>query len=94
MPGPLGACRDVFDLLLAAEQSDPELYRWHGAVVPAYLLQHPADAVDRFRDSQFRVLQLFRARGLDGLHRFAAGQRRRNSHRIGDVPRFDDVLES
>lgn len=40
--GPLGTCVDYYHAILAEEQGDPQMYRWHAPVVCAYLLQHPA----------------------------------------------------
>lgn len=77
------SCEDVYHEILAAEQLDPMLGRWHTVVVCAYLLQHPSQAVAQFLDGQFRMLQLYRDRGLDALLRFAAHQRNRNRHNAG-----------
>ncbi|MGW4801375.1 DUF5946 family protein, partial [Nonomuraea sp. NPDC004297] len=40
--GPLGACADYYHSILAEEQRDPVMYRWHPVVVCVYLLQHPS----------------------------------------------------
>lgn len=79
--GPLGGCVDYYHAILAEEQADPQMYRWHAPVVCAYLLQHPARSHERHLDSQFRLLQLYLDRGLDALLRVAAHQVARNNHR-------------
>lgn len=75
-------CEDVYHEILAAEQQDPTLARWHTVVVCAYLLQHPAQGYAAFLDGQFRMLLLYRDRGLDTLLRVAAHQRARNRHGV------------
>lgn len=75
-------CEDVYHEILAAEQLDPTLGRWHTVVVCAFLLQHPAQGKAAFLNTQFRILQLYRERGLDALLRFANHQRDRNRHSI------------
>lgn len=57
------------------------MYAWHAVSVSAYLLQHPSTASDRHRDAQFRILQLYRDRGMDALQGFVRHQRARNNHR-------------
>lgn len=79
--GPLGVCADYYHAILAEEQADPRMYRWHAPVVCAYLLQHPAEAHEKHLDNQFRLLQLYLDRGLDALLRVAAHQVARNNHR-------------
>lgn len=79
--GPLGMCVDYYHGILAEEQSDPRMYRWHAPVVVAYLLQHPSRADEKYLDSQFRQLQLYVDQGLDALLRLAAHQVARNNHR-------------
>ncbi|MEV4321909.1 DUF5946 family protein [Microbispora rosea] len=86
-PGPLGECVDYYHAILAEEQADPEMYRWHTVVVCAYLLQHPARAYDKYLDGQFRLLQLYLDKGLDALLRVAAHQVARNRH--GSWPGYD-----
>ncbi|MEV5743550.1 DUF5946 family protein [Microbispora rosea] len=86
-PGPLGECVDYYHAILAEEQADPEMYRWHTVVVCAYLLQHPARAYDKYLDGQFRLLQLYLDKGLDALLRVAAHQVARN--RNGSRPGYD-----
>lgn len=81
MPDGVG-CDAVYHEILAAEQQDPVLARWHAVVVCAYLLQHPADGHAAYLDSQFRMLQLYRDRGLGALLRVAAHQRARNRHGV------------
>jgi len=76
--GPLGACLDYFHGILAEEQTDPQMYRWHLPVVCAYLLQHPSRAHEKYLDGQFRQLQLYLDKGLDALLRVAAHQVSRN----------------
>ncbi|MGW0809277.1 DUF5946 family protein [Nonomuraea sp. NPDC002799] len=79
--GPLGVCADYYHAILAEEQADPQMYRWHAPVVCAYLLQHPSGSREKYLDGQFRWLQLFVAEGLDALLRVMAHQVARNSHR-------------
>ncbi|NRQ34430.1 hypothetical protein HII36_21610 [Nonomuraea sp. NN258] len=76
--GPLGVCVDYYHAVLAEEQGDPLMYRWHAPVVCAYLLQHPARAHQKYLDGQFRQLQLFLDLGLDAMLRLAAHQVTRN----------------
>ncbi|WP_371785054.1 DUF5946 family protein [Streptosporangium subroseum] len=79
--GPLGMCVDYYHGILAEEQSDPQMYRWHAPVVVTYLLQHPSRAHEKYLDDQFRQLQLYVDQGLDALLRLAAHQVARNNHR-------------
>ncbi|MDP4509400.1 DUF5946 family protein [Nonomuraea turcica] len=79
--GPLGECVDYYHAILAEEQADPQMYRWHAPVVCAYLLQHPSRAHEKYLDSQFRLLQLYVDKGIDALLRVAAHQVARNKHR-------------
>ncbi|MBB3732541.1 DUF5946 family protein [Nonomuraea dietziae] len=79
--GPLGVCADYYHAILAEEQADPEMYRWHAPVVCAYLLQHPSRGHEKYLDSQFRYLQFYVDKGLDALLRVAAHQVARNNHR-------------
>ncbi|MEV0151025.1 MULTISPECIES: DUF5946 family protein [unclassified Nonomuraea] len=79
--GPLGLCVDYYHAILAEEQADPQMYRWHAPVVCAYLLQHPSRAHEKYLDGQFRQLQLYVDKGLDALLRVAAHQVARNGHR-------------
>ena len=76
----LGLCVDYYHAILAEEQSDPQMYRWHLPVVCAYLLQHPSRGHAKYLDAQFRQLQLYLDRGLDALLRVAAHQVARNKH--------------
>ncbi|MEU6743169.1 DUF5946 family protein [Streptosporangium sandarakinum] len=85
--GPLGVCADYYHAILAEEQADPRMYRWHAPVVCAYLLQHPSRAHERYLDGQFRQLQLYLDKGLDALLRVAAHQVARNRH--GARPGYD-----
>ncbi|MEU6413862.1 DUF5946 family protein [Microbispora sp. NPDC046933] len=78
--GPLGGCVDYYHAILAEEQTDPQMYRWHTPVVCAYLLQHPSRAHGKYLDGQFRLLQLYVDKGLDALLRVAAHQVARNRH--------------
>jgi hypothetical protein len=78
--GPLGVCVDYYHGILAEEQADPQMFRWHAPVVCAYLLQHPSRAHEKYLDSQFRLLQLYVDKGLDALLRVAARQVARNKH--------------
>ncbi|MGC5016240.1 DUF5946 family protein [Streptosporangium sp. DT93] len=78
--GPLGVCADYYHGILAEEQADPQMYRWHAPVVCAYFLQHPSTAHERYLDGQFRQLQLYVDKGLDALLRVAAHQVARNKH--------------
>ncbi|MFC7645554.1 DUF5946 family protein [Streptosporangium lutulentum] len=78
--GPLGVCADYYHGILAEEQADPQMYRWHAPVVCAYLLQHPSGAHEKYLDVQFRMLQLYVDKGLDALLRVAAHQVARNKH--------------
>ncbi len=80
--GPLGECVDYYYAILAEEQTDPQMYRWHTTVVCAYLLQHPARAHEKYLDTQFRLLQLYLDKGLDALLRVAAHQVARNRHGV------------
>ncbi|MEV7801663.1 DUF5946 family protein [Microbispora sp. NPDC088329] len=80
--GPLGECADYFYAVLAEEQADPQMYRWHAVVVCAYLLQHPARAHEKYLDVQFRLLQLYLDKGLDALLRVQAHQVARNKHGV------------
>ncbi|MFC5825689.1 DUF5946 family protein [Nonomuraea insulae] len=79
--GPLGLCADYYNAILAEEQRDPEMYRWHAVVVCVYLLQHPSRGLQKFLDSQYRMLQFFVEQDLDALIRLQAHQVARNSHR-------------
>lgn len=81
MAGPLGVCADYYHGILAEEQADPQMYRWHAPVVCAYLLQHPPRAHGKYLDGQFRQLQLYLDKGLDALLRVSAHQVARNNHR-------------
>ncbi|WP_433444664.1 DUF5946 family protein [Nonomuraea sp. CA-141351] len=85
--GPLGMCVDYYHGILAEEQADPQMYRWHAPVVCAYLLQHPSMAHEKYLDGQFRQLQLLVDKGLDALLRVAAHQVARNKH--GAQPSYD-----
>lgn len=75
-------CEAVYHEILAAEQLDPILGRWHTVVVCAYLLQHPSLGQPQFLDGQFRLLQLYRRQGLAALLRVAHHQRSRNRHSV------------
>lgn len=75
-------CEAVYHEILAAEQQDPVLARWHTVVVCAYLLQHSSRGHAASLDGQFRMLQLYRDRGLDALLRVTAHQRARNWHGV------------
>ncbi|PZG15215.1 hypothetical protein C1J01_24655 [Nonomuraea aridisoli] len=79
--GPLGVCVDYFHAILAEEQNDPQMYRWHAPVVCVHLLQHPSQAHEKHRDGQFRLLQFYLDKGLDALLRLQAHQVARNNHR-------------
>lgn len=79
--GPLGGCVDYYHAILAEEQTDPQMYRWHTPVVCAYLLQHPSGAHEKYLDGQFRLMQLYVDKGLAALLRVAARQVARNKHR-------------
>ncbi|MFB4282497.1 DUF5946 family protein [Nonomuraea sp. MTCD27] len=79
--GPLGVCADYYHAILAEEQGDPGMYRWHAVVVCAYVLQHPSAGRGKFLDGQFRLLQLYAHQGLDALLRLQAHQVARNNHR-------------
>ncbi|MEU7901088.1 DUF5946 family protein [Nonomuraea sp. NPDC049152] len=81
MAGPLGVCVDYYHAILAEEQADPQMYRWHAPVVCAYLLQHPSNGHEKYLDGQFRQLQLYVDKGLDALLRVAAHQVARNNHK-------------
>ncbi len=78
--GPLGRCADYYYAILAEEQSNPGMYRWHNPVVCAYLLQHPAEGHAKHLDVQFRWLQLLLDQGVDAVIRVAAHQVARNRH--------------
>ena len=80
-PGPLGLCADYYHAILAEEQSDPQMFRWHTAVVLTYVLQHPSRAHERYLDDQYRQLQLYVDQGLDALLRLSAHRVARNNHR-------------
>ncbi|MEV4569336.1 DUF5946 family protein [Nonomuraea sp. NPDC049419] len=79
--GPLGMCVDYYHGILAEEQSDPQMFRWHACVVVTYLLQHPSRAHEKYLDDQYRQLQLYVDQGLDALLRLAAHRVARNNHR-------------
>ncbi|MDF5751147.1 DUF5946 family protein (plasmid) [Spongiactinospora sp. TRM90649] len=79
--GPLGGCVDYYHAILAEEQADPQMYKWHTVVVCAYLLQHPSKAHEKYLDVQFRLLQFYLDKGIDALLRLAAHQVARNKHR-------------
>lgn len=85
--GPLGTCIDYYHAILAEEQTDPHMFRWHAPVVCAYLLQHPSEASAKGLDAQFRLLQLYLDKGLAALLRVAAHQVARNRH--GTRSRYD-----
>lgn len=78
--GPLGTCVDYYHAILAEEQTDPHMYRWHAPVVCAYLLQHPSGPNATSLDTQFRLLQFYLDKGIDALLRIAAHQVARNKH--------------
>lgn len=78
--GPLGVCVDYYHAILAEEQADPQMFRWHTLVVCAYLLQHPSSGHEKYLDVQFRLLQLYVDKGLDALIRVADHQVARNKH--------------
>ncbi|TYB57890.1 hypothetical protein FXF51_39340 [Nonomuraea sp. PA05] len=80
-PGPLGECADYYNTILAEEQLDPEMYRWHAVVVCVYLLQHPARGHEKHLDGQFRWLQFYLDRGIDATVRLQAHQVARNNRR-------------
>ncbi len=79
----LTACTELFHRLLALDLSRTEPWGpLHGAVVPAYYLQHPQgspQALDRMLD----ILQIYLRDGADGLNDEAQTASRRNSHRSG-----------
>ncbi len=79
--GALGDCAAVFEAQQLSELEQPAMYAWHAVTVSAYLLQHPSQIPDGYRDVQFRILQLYRDRGVDGLQGFVRHQRARNNHR-------------
>ncbi|WP_157549906.1 DUF5946 family protein [Nonomuraea candida] len=79
--GPLGVCADYYNAVLAEEQLDPEMYRWHAIVVCVYLLQHPSRGHEKYLDGQFRYLQFYVDKGLDALQRLRNHQVARNNHR-------------
>ncbi|GAA2892825.1 DUF5946 family protein [Nonomuraea rubra] len=79
--GPLGVCADYYNTILAEEQLDPEMYKWHAVVVCAYLLQHPSRGHEKYLDSQFRWLQFYLDQGIDAVLRLRAHQVARNNHR-------------
>lgn len=78
-------CRELYHRLLVREQEEPAIGRFHGVAVPAYLLQHADEAGTSaaVRDGQFRMLQLFCARGLSGMLRMRDHLVRRNAHGAG-----------
>nr|WP_245653383.1 DUF5946 family protein [Herbidospora sakaeratensis] len=78
--GPLGRCADYYYAILAEEQADPGMYRWHNPVVCCYLLQHPAEGHQNHFDVQFRWLQLLLDQGVEAVVRVAAYQVSRNRH--------------
>ncbi|AYY14852.1 hypothetical protein EF847_21325 [Actinobacteria bacterium YIM 96077] len=80
LAGPLGLCMDYYHALLAEEQTDACMYRWHAPVICAYLLQHPDRADATYLDGQFRMLQLYLDQGLDTLLRVTARQAELNRH--------------
>ncbi|MEU4579796.1 DUF5946 family protein [Nonomuraea sp. ATR24] len=80
--GPLGLCEDYYYAILAEEQGDPEMYRWHAPVVCAYLLQHPSRGHAKYLDTQFRLLQLCLDQGIEALLRVASHQVARNRHGV------------
>ncbi|MEV0616979.1 DUF5946 family protein [Nonomuraea sp. NPDC050404] len=80
--GPLGLCADYYHAILAEEQRDPEMYRWHLVVVCVYLLQHPAEGSQKHLDGQFRWLQLYVDQGLEAVLRLQRHQVSRNNHRV------------
>jgi hypothetical protein len=56
----------------------------HGAVVPAYYLQHSRDeGAPRALDPMLDMLQVYLRDGADGLNAAAQTARRGNSHRSG-----------
>jgi hypothetical protein len=90
LAGPLGTCVDYCHAILAQEQGDPRMFRWHAPVVCSYLLQHPVEGSAKHLDGQFRMLQLYLDRGLDELLGVAAYQVARNRHRSGyDMAPFE-----
>ncbi len=78
--GPMGVCADYYHAILAEEQADPQMCRWHGPVVCAYLLQYPSRGHEKYLDGQFRLMQLYVDKGLDALLSVAAHQVARNKH--------------
>ncbi len=75
-------CEAIYYEILAAEQQDLTLARWHTVVVCAYLLQHPSHGHYTYLDGQFRLLQLYRDKGLVALLRVTSHQRARNRHGV------------
>jgi hypothetical protein len=83
--GALGTCAEYYHAVLAEEQADAEMYRWHAPVVCAYILQHPSGASTRYLDNQYRILQLYLDKGLDALLSLARHQVARNNHKAHSV---------
>ncbi|AQZ69744.1 unnamed protein product [[Actinomadura] parvosata subsp. kistnae] len=79
--GPLGECADYYNTILAEEQLDPDMYKWHAVVVCVYLLQHPSRGHEKYLDSQYRWLQFYLDQGIDAVQRLRDHQVARNNHR-------------
>ena len=79
----LAACTELFHHLLALDQS--RMQPWgplHGAVVPAFYLQH-SQGSPRALDPMLDLLQIYLRDGAEGLNTAAQTARGRNSHRTG-----------
>lgn len=71
-------CFPVWYEILAEEQLDPELARWHNPMICVFLLQHRSIFRPRYADGQFRFLQLFVQEGIDVVNAVARSLRARN----------------
>src|SRR5689334_9905588 len=71
---------DYYDLLVREREQSP-IGRYHGVVVPCYLLQHGDGIAGPARDIRWRLLEAFTEHGIEAVPRLQAHLRRQNSHR-------------
>jgi hypothetical protein len=81
-------CTNDYHALLARERDDPAIGRYHGVVVPCYLLQLGDGTALPSRDIWWRMLEAFAAHGIDAVLRLQAHFRQQNSHRRRTPPDF------
>lgn len=71
-------CVAVWHAALAAEQANPDMYRWHSPLVCAFILQHRSMFRPDHGTVQFQYLQLFTDQGIDAVNRIATQARAGN----------------